>query len=320
MKAPNNQGTHEIISAFLRDRQAQGLSPGTLHSYREKLGKLTAFCELQGIADIFALSAHDIREYLLWLEEIGHNEGGRHACYRAAKTLLRWCWEEWELETPNPISKVRAPKLTVAPIEGISFDDVKALLATCATKGFHDCRDKAIILSLLDTGCRANELLDINLDDLDEIAGVIVIRRGKGGKTRTVFIGAQARRAVRRYLRTFPPEEVAPVPGAPDRAGEAHRDGRPLWRTPEGTRLTYYGLREIMRRRAARAGVPCPGLHDFRRTFALTCLRNGVDTISLQRLLGHSSLAVLERYLAQTTDDLRNAHARAGVVDGLFSS
>lgn len=44
---------------------------------------------------------------------------------------------------------------------------------------------------------------------------------------------------------------------------------------------------------------------------ALNCLRNGMDLISLQRLMGHADLQVLTRYLAQTDDDLREAHARS---------
>jgi len=49
--------------------------------------------------------------------------------------------------------------------------------------------------------------------------------------------------------------------------------------------------------------------------YALTMLRNGVNVITLSRLLGHSDLTVLRRYLAQTDDDLREAHAKASPVD-----
>lgn len=46
-------------------------------------------------------------------------------------------------------------------------------------------------------------------------------------------------------------------------------------------------------------------------------LRNGVDVITLSRLMGHSGLTVLRRYLAQTDDDLRVAHARSSPVDNI---
>jgi integrase/recombinase XerD len=95
-------------------------------------------------------------------------------------------------------------------------------------------------------------------------------------------------------------------------------DTEPLWVTVEGKRLTYGGLRHIVERRARRAGVKMPGLHSFRRAFALACLRGGVDLISLQRLMGHSDLSVLQRYLAQVEGDLQAAHAKGGPVDRLL--
>lgn len=83
-----------------------------------------------------------------------------------------------------------------------------------------------------------------------------------------------------------------------------------------GHRLTYGGLRQIMRRRAKKAGVEVPGIHDFRRYFALECLRSGKMSIyELQQLMGHADLQVLRRYLAITDNDTMHAHKRAGPVD-----
>lgn len=96
--------------------------------------------------------------------------------------------------------------------------------------------------------------------------------------------------------------------------GELAADA-PLWATANGQRLTYWGLRQVIRRRAKAAGVPVPGLHSFRRAFAILSLRGGVDLVSLQRLMGHSDLSVIKRYLAQTEGDLKAAHAKGGPVD-----
>lgn len=91
-----------------------------------------------------------------------------------------------------------------------------------------------------------------------------------------------------------------------------------LWVTKMGTQLTYDSLREIIRRRARKANVKDPALHSFRRAFALMSLRAGMDVYSLQRLMGHSDLLVLRRYLAQTEADLHEAHKKAGPVDRLI--
>ena len=82
-----------------------------------------------------------------------------------------------------------------------------------------------------------------------------------------------------------------------------------------------------MRRPLPRGRLPVRGRGPFgktdaavcppRRAFALVCLRNGVDLISLQRLLGHSDLSVTRRCLAQTEADLQQAHQEGGPVDRL---
>ncbi len=69
--------------------------------------------------------------------------------------------------------------------------------------------------------------------------------------------------------------------------------------------VIYEGL---LARRAKQAGMPAPALHSFRRAFAINMLRAGVDVFSLQKLMGHADLQVMRRYLAQTTDDIAQAH------------
>jgi integrase/recombinase XerD len=216
-----------------------------------------------------------------------------------ARTFLRWCWAEYEFEDKNPIVKVHPPKLPDEPLDPVPLKTVQAMLAVCKDRTFTDDRDRAILLTLLDSGCRASEFLSLDVADVNLVTGAVIVRKGKGSKWRTCFVGAQTRRALMRYLR--------------------HRTNTgALWVTVEGSRLTYAGLRQAVRRRAEKAGVSVPSLHSFRRAFALACLRGGMDVYSLQKLMGHADLSVLRRYLAQTEADLQTAHARASPVDNLL--
>ncbi|MHB0859329.1 MAG: tyrosine-type recombinase/integrase [Anaerolineae bacterium] len=193
--------------------------------------------------------------------------------------------------------------MTDEPLAPVPLDDLRQMLATCTHRCLADDRDRALLLFLLDTGCRRAEVLALNLGDVDLGSGSVAVRRGKGGKARMTFLGAKARKALAGYLRY--------------RRGAGLAE--PLWTTTQGgMRLSYGGLREIMRRRAKAAGVPAPGLHAFRRAFALNALRAGIDLVSLQRLMGHTTLDILRRYLAQTDADLQLAHAGAWPVDRLL--
>ena len=293
----------EWIGAFLIDRKVQNLAPGTLYFYESKLKLFSTFCELIDLSNILDITPDSIRKYLFFLEQKGHNSGGIHAGYRTLRTFLNW----WEQETEpdgwkNPIRKVKAPKIHIEPLEPVSINHINKLLSTCSSKEFHDLRDYVIMLFLLDTGARASELCALNLQDIDIMNGSVLIRSGKGGKPRTVFLGKKSRKALRAYLR------IAVKNGS-------FQTDSALWVTQNQTRLTYWGLNEILRRRAASAKIKKPGLHDFRRAFALNFLRNGGDIYSLQNLMGHADLQVLRRYLAQTTEDLQIAHQNFSPVD-----
>lgn len=284
--------------AFIVDRKAQNLAKGTIRFYREKLQLFLAYCESQVITEIPQITPNVIRRFLLYLEEAGHNPGGVHTAYRTLRAFLNWWEEEVEPEGwKNPIRKVKAPKVPEEPIEPVDLETVRAMVDTCKEGAFTDVRDKALLLFLLDTGMRVSECLDLNLEDIDLIAGEILIRQGKGRKPRLGFLEQKARRALRSYLKRRNDKYPA------------------VWITDEATRLTYDGLRGILTRRAKTAGVDAPSAHDFRRAFALNMLRNGVDLITLSRLMGHTSLAVLKRYLKQVDIDLREGHRKGSPVD-----
>lgn len=296
-KTGEDDDLYTWLEAFLLDRKVQGMSPGTIYFYTKKLELFATFCEEEEITKLTDLTPSDLRDYLLHLEETGHNPGGRHACYRAVKTFLRF----WEAEVRpegwlNPTERVKPPKLAAPPLEPVLLEEVAALTDTC-DKSFTGLRDKALFYALLDTGARAKELLDARIEDYDRVSGELMIRKGKGGKARSVFLGKKSRRAMRAYLK-------------------ARSDESPmLWASTLGEGLTYWGLREVLRRRSALAGIEAPTLHSFRRAFAINMLRAGVDVFSLQKLMGHADLQVLRRYLAQTTEDIQQAHRTGSPVD-----
>jgi integrase/recombinase XerD len=284
---------------FLLAKRAEGRSPATIVFYRQQLGHFLAYCEAQVLSRISELTPANLRAFLLWLAETGHNPGGVHAAYRIVKAYLRWY--EYEVDPPdwrNPIRRVKPPRVSLEPLEPAGLDIVQALLDTCAPD-ILGARDRALLLALLDTGARARELLAFSRTDCNPTTGAVLVRHGKGDKPRTVFLGRRARSALRAYLKL-------------------RRDDHPaLWLAETGVPLGYSGLRGMVQRRAKTAGVAAPTLHAFRRAFALNMLRAGVDVITLARLMGHASLTVLQRYLKQMPDDLQAAHALGSPADQL---
>ena len=289
-----------LVDSFLTERRAAGLTTRSVKFYQDKLNMFLAYCEAQALTQVTEITADFIRKYLLALAET-HNPGGVHSIFRSIRAFLRWVEfddivENWK----NPIKRVRSPKVSIPPIHGVAISDFTAMIKTCTVTSGTGKRDEAILLMLLDTGVRVTELLNMDIKDANMVTAEVLIPTANSRKPRVVYFGVKTKHVLRGYLRS------------------RKDDCQALFVTDEGSRLTYDGLRAILTRRGELAGLKeIPSAHDFRRTMALEFLRNGGDIYSLQRILGHASMAVLWRYLAQTDTDGKNAHRKYSAVDRL---
>jgi integrase len=170
-------------------------------------------------------------------------------------------------------------------------------------------RDRAIVYVLLSTGVRREELLNLNLDQLvpNSVDGLRQARQGrltgvqgKGGTERTVFLSADARRALADYLERERPRDAGE--GTP--ALFLTAAGIPA-RRPDGRlslRAVNLILEQIGRWHDAELKDPTRHLsplrpHDLRHTFAFHLAQaTGADAYELERRLGHRSQRYLQRY------------------------
>ncbi|MEN6571571.1 MAG: tyrosine-type recombinase/integrase [Anaerolineaceae bacterium] len=286
------------VDKFLKDRKSSRKAVGTIRFYTEKLDSFLKFCDSRLITSILELTPDIIRDYMLSME--GHNPGGQHGYYRALRAFLRWYDDEMEPEHwKNPIRKVKAPKVPFEILEYVSSDNVKLMIDTCDKNSVYGLRDIAILYLLYDTGIRASELLNLDRNHVFQ-DGSILIHLGKGKKDRNVLIGKKTKAAIRKYLK-------------------ARNDNNPvLFLSRYQDRIEYNGLRAIITRRSLQAHIHPPSLHSFRRAFAINMLRAGVDIHVLAKLMGHSNIFTLIRYLKIDDTDIRAAHKRGNPVDNIL--
>ena len=264
-----------IVSEFIADRQLQNRSPKTILFYKQELSYFIQFLNKQNIIYIEQITTSLIKSYLL---ELGthRNRGGVACSFRAIKSFINYFdfvygWKD------NPIKKVKIPSPKIDPLPEIPIENVQLLIN--ATYGKNQLRDSAILRTLIDNGCRAKEICDLDISSLDE-TGQLKILHGKGNKARITYVGSKTKKAIKDYLKT-------------------RRDNNPaLFVTEDGKRFGYFGLRSIISRLSVHAGISEPPIHSFRRCFALTMYRKGVPILVISSLLGHSQLEVTRRYLA----------------------
>ena len=307
----------EAIQAFLFAKEIQGLSPNTLRNYRLTLARFQAFFEGEDPA-LQNITTKDILAFLHMLRTKTPVSSSTipqrrkplspksiRNVHATLSSLWEWAIEE-RLVQKNVVRVVKPPNPALPTIKPFEERDIRALLRQAGKGATTELRyrDRAIILFLLDTGVRATELCTLKIVSVDLKQGSALVR-GKGrldqgvGRQRMVFLGGRVQRAVHRYLL--------------ERKAEEPEDW--LFATTHGRHMDRNVLGRHLRRLGERVNVlPC-NPHRFRHTFAIMYLRNGGDVFTLQRLLGHSSLDMVQRYLAIAQADVEAAHRKAGPVD-----
>jgi len=161
-------------------------------------------------------------------------------------------------------------------------------------------RDRAIFALLLGGGLRRAEAAALTRKALDLLDGVVRVE-GKGGRVRRVPLSSPVKAAITAWLVALDPH-VAHIFPPLSRTGRILRD-RPI---------SGAAVADLLARRSTSAGIGLVRSHDMRRTCASDLLSNGVDVLTTQQLLGHSSAATTLRY------DLRPERARRVAVEAVF--
>lgn len=197
------------------------------------------------------------------------------------RTFYRWLVQRGLLDS-SPFEAVKAPKRVTNPVPRVpSREDVKALVEAAKTPR------ESVVLALLLNGLRASEASTVRWDDIVSVPGrgSYVIVRGKGSKERIVPFLAGTVSAL----------EALGEPGTGYVATNV-----------DGTRLTYNAVNGIVDECARRAKVDIHP-HALRHFYATALVRAGANVFSVQRLLGHASVATTQVYVTLVTDDLFDA-------------
>jgi integrase/recombinase XerD len=200
---------------FFIAKSAEGISPETVKDYSRSFGYFGEWLKDQDVP-----TSTELKAFFAWLRERPNGLDSERKlspktifnAWVALKSFFRWYAEETGAN--NPMAKVAAPKVPETVIEPLTQDEITAMIKACeyakptqraGQRAFTKrrptaARDRAIVLMLLDAGLRATELCNLRVDDLDLESGKVLIKKGKGGKGRIVYVGRAARKALWRYL------------------------------------------------------------------------------------------------------------------------
>jgi site-specific recombinase XerD len=294
---------HGLADSWQLSLEAEGKAAKTLEGYSLGVTQLADWLTTNGHPDqVETLTPELLRKWILSMSD--RSEATVHTRYKAVKRFLDWCVTEGELDV-SPMHKVKPPTVHERFTPMLTPDQVRALLNTCNGSDFTSRRDLALLLFFIDTGCRVSEVVNLRMDEVDLRARQAVVT-GKGSRPRIVPIGANAARALDRYLRA--------------RRKESHADSAWLWLGASGKgRLTVSGVQQLLRRRGQRIGVKLHP-HMLRHGFADAWLRAGGNETDLMELAGWRSRQMVSRYAAANRSErARESHRLLSPADRLTS-
>ena len=264
------------------------------------------------------LSAIDVRSQLAAL----FGENGAATIGRKLSSVRAFCrfLVKRGVLAGNPAAAIRGPKKAKGLPRALDVDDAFRLVEAPTTTGrtahrtlsaeeearhaLLRLRDQAMLELIYSTGLRVSEACSLDVSDIDRDrygVPIVLVRRGKGNKSREVPLGGAADRALAAYL--------------PARRGLKAVD-QALFVNAGGERLTPRSVQRMVKRWTIAGGVHANATpQGLRHSFATHLLDEGVDLRSIQELLGHASLSSTQIYTKVSLDHLMkvydDAHPRA---------
>lgn len=251
------------------------------------------------------ITSEDIRQYRLHLNRLNRGRDGtlkkttQNYHLIALRSFLKYLAKH-DVKTLAS-EKIELAKQGTREVSFLDASDLSRLLEAPAKNDapkILQARDRAILELFFSTGMRVSELAGLKKEQINLKREEFTVR-GKGDKTRVVFLSHQAKFHLNEYL-GLRHDESPHLFVRHDRAQSLQKEPQPL--TPRS-------VERLVHHYSAVAGIPknvTP--HTLRHSFATDLLMNGADIRSVQAMLGHASITTTQIYTHVTNQQLKEVH------------
>jgi integrase/recombinase XerC len=291
----------QLLSDFLAQLTIEKrASQHTVKSYKRDLNYLSNYCESKSISLWTDLKQTDIRSYMASRHRQGLSSTSLQRELSAIRSFFNFLLKN-QLTDNNPGQYIKAPKNTRKLPKTLDVDQIKSLLEAGANSTI-EIRDLAMFELFYSSGIRLSELAQLNLTDIDLTDKSLMVRSGKGGKSRMLPIGSKAVAAINTWLehriKSITSTETA------------------LFISTRGTRLGQRSIELRLKQWCKKKGI-AENIHPhmLRHSFATHLLESSQDLRAVQELLGHSNISTTQIYthldFQHLADVYDSAHPRA---------
>ena len=298
MRNVQKSPVEQYFSLFLSSAAARGVKDKTLQTYKQHFHSISKRMDVT--VPMNCLTAQDVDTMILKMREEGLSDCSINSYTRTLKVFFSWCNEEGHSEL-----NIKLYKAAETVKEVYADDELLSLLKKPESNcNFCEYRNWVIINFLLNSGCRAATVRNIQNQDVDLARKQIVLRHTKNGKVQVIPLCSSMVAILRDYMVV--------------RGGGGNNY---LFCNEFGDLLTENALRLAIVRYNTARGVERTSIHAFRHTFARKYLVDcGGDAFSLQRLMGHSTLKMTRHYCNLYNDDIIESHEQRSPLTHLTQS
>ena len=317
------QSLSQYVTDFLEHLEIErNRSQKTIKNYDFYLHRFVHWCGNTKKPE--QITGEEIRKYRLWLNRLVDNNGEplkkntQNYHLIALRSFLKYLAKR-DVPTlaPEKIELMKMPDRTVtfldqedlqrilqAPLTIVSEETIQKNIQHAPPKLLILLRDKSLLELLFSTGLRVSELVNLKKDDINLKREEFTIR-GKGGKTRIVFLSTIAKYWLKQYIearKDMNPYVFVSHDKRTNKEKERGTDDKPITpRTAQRVVQKYAKIAGI-----TKAVTP----HTMRHSYATDLLQNGADIRSVQSMLGHASITTTQIYTHITDKELRKTHKK----------
>ena len=263
----------DLLELYLLDKTASGVSPLTAIYYRICVDK---FIQFVGDISVSELTLPMLKRYILYLQSQDINSISVRTYARGFRVFVSWLVEN-DYCAEELFLKFKLPKCEKPVVNILSDEEQKRLFACFDLETTLGLRTYIICMLAFGSGLRRAEIVGLRMDC---IFREFIIVKGKGSKERVVPITKNMYSLIRRYVsRARVPDRVY------------------LFLQSDGKPITIYTIKDLFARLKKQSEIPRLHAHLLRHTFATLYFENGGDIHNLSDVLGHSSLAMTEKYM-----------------------
>jgi integrase/recombinase XerD len=299
-------GLIDYVESYIEHCAAQGQSARTVEGKRSNIRLFLAWCSIVGLRNLDDVTPPHLEVYRRYLAAFRQPLRQRPldlATQRNRLTAMR-LWFRYlrrhGLMDRDPAADFELPRIgRKLPRGMLTQVEIERILSAIPSTSRDGLRDRAIMETYYASGIRRMELANLNVGDVDQVAGIIHVNHGKGGKDRRVPIARRTCCWISRYLEVTRPQLVRP------------NSGDALYLDRKGLRFRGHQLSKLVGDHIRRAGVRQFGsCHLFRHSMATLMHESGADIRYIQEMLGHTSISTTQIYTHVTIPKLREVYGK----------